>query len=246
MYGRPVTPTPREPQTLDEELLSAEWPQVVTELTDEQRVERISAEVEMAFRALAPVEDGITVFGSARRGPGTDEYERTRELTRRLAGEVGATVLTGGGPGLMEAANRGAREGGGRSVGLTIDLPFERGGNAYLDLEVAFHYFFVRKVSFVRYSNAFVAMPGGLGTLDELCEVLCLVQTEKIRRYPIVLYGTEFWCGLVDWLRDRVVADGLMSPEDMDLFTVTDELDEVVRICAEACALRRRTGESAG
>lgn len=237
-----MTPTPREPKTADEELLSAEWPQVVTELTDEQRVERISAEVEMAFRALAHIDDGITVFGSARRGPGTAEYERTCELTRRLASEAKATVLTGGGPGLMEAANRGAREGGGRSVGLTIDLPFERGGNPYLDLEVEFHYFFVRKVSFVRYSNAFVAMPGGLGTLDELFEVLCLVQTEKIRRYPIVLYGTDFWCGLVDWLRDRVVADGLMSPEDMDLFVVTDDLDEVVRICAEACALRRRDG----
>jgi uncharacterized protein (TIGR00730 family) len=237
-----VTPTPREPQTPDEELLSAEWPQVVTELTDEQRVARISAEVEMAFRALAHINDGITVFGSARRGPGTDEYERTRELGRRLATEANATVLTGGGPGVMEAANRGAHEGGGRSVGLTIDLPFERGGNPYLDLEVEFHYFFVRKVSFVRYSNAFVAMPGGLGTLDELFEVLCLVQTEKIRRYPIVLYGTDFWCGLVDWLRDRVVADGLMSPQDMDLFVVTDDLDEVVRICAEACALRRVDG----
>lgn len=237
-----MSPTPREPQTADEELLSAEWPQVVTELTDEQRVERIAAETDRAFRALAHIHDGITVFGSARRGPGTEEYERTRELGRRLATEADATVLTGGGPGLMEAANRGAHEGGGRSVGLTIDLPFERGGNPYLDLEVEFHYFFVRKVSFVRYSNAFVAMPGGLGTLDELFEVLCLVQTEKIRRYPIVLYGTEFWCGLVDWLRDRVVAEGLMSPEDMDLFVVTDDLGEVVRICAEACALRRPDG----
>lgn len=237
-----MTPTPREPQTPDEELLSAGWPQVVAELTDEQRVDRIAAETDRAFRALAPIHDGITVFGSARRGPGTDEYERTRELGRRLATEARATVLTGGGPGLMEAANRGAREGGGRSVGLTIDLPFERGGNAYLDLEVEFHYFFVRKVSFVRYSNAFVAMPGGLGTLDELFEVLCLVQTEKIRRYPVVLYGAAFWCGLVDWLRDRVVADRLMSPEDMDLFVVTDDLGEVVRICTEACALRRPDG----
>ncbi len=240
-----MTPAPREPQTPDEELLSAEWPQVVTELTDAQRVERISAEVERAFAALGHITGGITVFGSARRGPGTDEYERTRELGRRLATEAACTVLTGGGPGLMEAANRGAREAGGGSVGLTIDLPFERGGNDYLDLEVPFHYFFVRKVSFVRYSNAFVAMPGGLGTLDELFEVLCLVQTEKIRRYPVVLYGTAFWAGLVDWLRERVIADGLMSPEDEDLFTVTDDLDQVVRICAEACALRRG-GNAAG
>ncbi len=238
-YGRRVTPTPREPQTPDEELLSAEWPQVVTELTDDQRVERISAEVDMAFRALSHVHDGITVFGSARQGPGTETYETTRELTRRLVTEANATVITGGGPGIMEAANRGAHEHGGRSVGLTIDLPFERGGNPYLDLEVEFHYFFVRKVSFVRYSNAFVAMPGGLGTLDELFEVLCLVQTEKIRRYPVVLYGTTFWSGLVDWLRERVLAEGLMSPGDLDLFVVTDDLDEVVEICSAACALRR-------
>jgi uncharacterized protein (TIGR00730 family) len=237
-----VSLTPRDPQTLDEELLSAEWPQVTTELTDAQRVERISAEVEMAFATLGHITDGITVFGSARRGPGTEAYEQTRELGRRLAADADCTVLTGGGPGLMEAANRGAHEAEGRSVGLTIDLPFERGGNDYLDLEVPFHYFFVRKVSFVRYSNAFVAMPGGLGTLDELFEVLCLVQTEKIRRYPVVLYGTAFWAGLVAWLRERVIADGLMSPADEDLFTVTDDLDEVVRICADACALRRADG----
>ncbi|MGX6448257.1 LOG family protein [Patulibacter sp. S7RM1-6] len=236
-----MTSTPRRPDSPDEELLSAEWPQVRTELTDPERVERIGRELTRAFDALRGIRDGITVFGSARTGPGSAEYEAARELARRLAAEADATVITGGGPGVMEAANRGAQEGGGRAVGLLIDLPFETGANPYLDVEVPFHYFFTRKVSFVRYSNAFVAMPGGYGTLDELFEVLCLVQTEKIRRYPVVLLGTAFWGGLVAWVRERLLGDGLISPGDEDLFRVTDDLDEVVAICADAN--RRRHGE---
>lgn len=230
-----MTSTPRRPESPDEEILSAEWPDVRTELTDPERVERIGRELTRAFELLADVRDGITVFGSARTGPGSPEYEAARELSRRLAAEAGATVITGGGPGVMEAANRGAQEGGGRAVGLLIDLPFETGSNGYLDLEVPFHYFFTRKVSFVRYSNAFVAMPGGYGTLDELFEVLCLVQTKKIRRYPVVLYGTAFWGGLVAWLRERLLADGLISPGDEELFVVTDDMDEIVAICTDAC-----------
>jgi uncharacterized protein (TIGR00730 family) len=237
-----VTDEPRRAESPDEELLSAEWPQVTTELTDPERVERISRELERAFGALADVRRGVTVFGSARLGPDTPEYATARELTRRLATEARASVITGGGPGIMEAANRGAHEGTARSIGLLIDLPFETGANPYVELAVPFHYFFTRKVSFVRYSDAFVAMPGGFGTLDELFEVLCLVQTKKIRRYPVVLVGTAFWGGLVDWIRGRLLADGLISPGDEDLLTVTDDLDEVVRICCEACDLR--SGES--
>lgn len=233
-----MTDSARRPGSPDEELLSAEWSAVETELTDPQRVDRISDELTMAFSALADVRRGITVFGSARLGEGTPEYELARTLARRLATEARASVLTGGGPGVMEGANRGAHEGDVRSIGLLIDLPFETGANPYVELAVPFHYFFTRKVSFVRYSDAFVAMPGGFGTLDELFEVLCLVQTKKIRWYPIVLVGTAYWGGLVDWIRERVLAEGLISPGDEDLITLTDDLDEVVRICAAACDLR--------
>lgn len=233
-----MTDSARRPGSADEELLSAEWSAVETELTDPERVDRISDELTAAFAALADVRRGITVFGSARLGEGTPEYELARTLARRLATEARASVITGGGPGVMEGANRGAHEGDARSIGLLIDLPFETGANPYVELAVPFHYFFTRKVSFVRYSDAFVAMPGGFGTLDELFEVLCLVQTKKIRWYPIVLVGTAYWGGLVDWIRERVLAEGLISPGDEDLITLTDDLDEVVRICAAACDLR--------
>lgn len=232
----------RRPGSADEELLSAEWAAVETELTDPQRIDRIAAELEMAFRTLADVRRGVTIFGSARIKEGTEEYELARTLARRLATEARAAVLTGGGPGIMEAANRGAHEGSARSIGLLIDLPFETGANPYVELAVPFHYFFTRKVSFVRYSDAFVAMPGGFGTLDELFEVLCLVQTKKIRRYPVVLVGTAYWGGLVGWIRERVLGEGLISPGDEDLITCTDDLDEVVRICNAAADLRSGTG----
>lgn len=233
-----MTEPARRPESADEELLSAEWSEVENELTDPQRIDRIAAELDMAFRVMGDVRRGITVFGSARLGEGTPEYELARTLSRRLATEAQASVITGGGPGIMEGANRGAHEGDARSIGLLIDLPFETGSNPYVELEVPFHYFFTRKVSFVRYSDAFVAMPGGFGTLDELFEVLCLVQTKKIRWYPVVLVGTAYWGGLVEWIRERVLADGLISPGDEDLITCTDDLDEVVRICREACDLR--------
>jgi uncharacterized protein (TIGR00730 family) len=233
-----VSDASRRADSPDEELLSAEWPAVTTELTDPQRVDRISRELTRAFDALADVRRGVTVFGSARLGEGTPEYATARELARRLATEAQSAVITGGGPGIMEAANRGASEGTARSIGLLIDLPFETGANPYVELAVPFHYFFTRKVSFVRYSDAFVAMPGGFGTMDELFEVLTLVQTHKIRRYPVVLVGTRFWGGLADWIRETLLAGGLISPGDEDLLTVTDDLDEVVDICCEACDLR--------
>jgi len=238
----PETRPPHPPENLDEELLNADLREVAQELSDDERLDRIRAELDRSFRALRDVRRGVTVFGSARLGPGTPQYEATRELGRRLAVDARATVITGGGPGLMEAANRGAAEAGGRTVGLLIDLPFETHGNEFLDLAVEFHYFFTRKVSFVRYSGAFVATPGGYGTMDELFEVLCLVQTQKIRRYPVVLWGVDYWSGLVAWLRERMMADGLISPADDRLFRLTDDVDEVVEICRAAADVREAGG----
>ncbi|MGE4426531.1 MAG: TIGR00730 family Rossman fold protein [Solirubrobacteraceae bacterium] len=236
----------RRPKTRDEELLAAEWWAVRTELTDAERIARIADELARSFAALQPVRGtGVTVFGSARVPEDDPLYATARTIGSRLVQEAGATVVTGGGPGLMEAANRGAREGGGRSVGLLIELPFEEQGNRYLDLPVQFHYFFTRKVCFVRYSSAFVAMPGGFGTLDELFETLCLVQTRKIRHAPVVLVGSEFWGGLVAWVRERLLAGGMISPGDEDRLHVTDDLDEVVELAAAAVAERRDAPEEA-
>jgi uncharacterized protein (TIGR00730 family) len=175
----------------------------------------------------------VSVFGSARTAEGTPEYDLAREVGRRL-GAVGFAVITGGGPGAMEAANRGAHEAGTRSIGLKIDLPFEQDLNTYLDVPLDFHYFFVRKIMFVRYASAFVVLPGGFGTLDELFEALCLIQTDKIRSFPVLLMGTDYWSGLVDWLRDRAVADGMISPGDLDLFELTDDVDRVVERVRQA------------
>ena len=219
----------RRPATPDEELIGAQEEAVVSELTDAQRVERMAAELTMGFRELEGLHRAVSVFGSARTGPGTPEYAIARELGRRL-GEAGFAVITGGGPGAMEAANCGARDAGAMSIGLNIDLPFEQGfARACVDRSLDFHYFFCRKVMFVRYANAFVVLPGGYGTLDELCEALCLIQTQKIRSFPVILVGSAYWSGLVDWLRERVAADGNIDLGDLDLLHVTDDLDAVVR-----------------
>ena len=200
----------------------------------------MSAELDRGFDALRSVRRGVAVFGSARTAESAPGYALARSVGRAL-GEAGFSVITGGGPGAMEAANRGARDAGAMSVGLTIDLPFEQDHPDYVDLEVDFHYFFARKVMFVRYSSAFVVLPGGYGTLDELFEALTLIQTGKIRFFPVVLVGTEYWCGLVDWLRDRMLAAGNISPEDVDILQVTDSVDEVVAICESA--VHRQWGE---
>lgn len=201
---------------------------VAHEITDATRVERMAAELEMGFRELADVHRAVSVFGSARTAPGSREYELAREVGRRL-GDAGFAVITGGGPGAMEAANRGAREAAALSIGLNIDLPFEQGhAQRWVDRSLDFHYFFCRKVMFVRYANAFVVLPGGYGTFDELFEALCLIQTEKIHSFPVILVGTAYWSGLVDWLRDAAAAEGKISPEDLDLLHVTDDLDLVV------------------
>ena len=205
--------------------------------TDPWRVLRIQAEFVEGFGALATLGPAISVFGSARIGEAHTEYERARSVGRRLA-EAGYAVITGGGPGVMAAANRGAREAGGASVGLGIELPFEQGLNEYVDLGINFRYFFVRKTMFVKYSSGFVVMPGGFGTLDEMFEALTLVQTRKITSFPIVLVGRDHWVGLVDWVQARLADEGFIGPEDRDLVDVTDDPAEVVRIIQEAGAAR--------
>jgi uncharacterized protein (TIGR00730 family) len=224
----------RIPRTSDEEILGAESRIVESELREAERLQRIHDELDHAFAAMADVRRGVSVFGSARMPPGHAYYETAREIGRCL-GERGMQVITGGGPGCMEAANRGARDAGALSVGLNIELPFEQAPNAYLDISLDFHYFFTRKVVFVRFSNAFVVVPGGFGTLDELFEALVLVQTHKIGPFPVVLVGSAFWGPMVDWLRDRLVGEGMIAADDVELFSVTDDPAEVCRIvCASA------------
>ena len=227
----------RRPTSTDEEVLAAQIPVVQHLVTDEERVERMQNELRMGFDALRGVRRGVSVFGSARTGPGTAEYDLARDVGRRLA-EAGFAVITGGGPGAMEGANRGAHEAGGRSIGLNIELPFEQYANDYVDVSLEFHYFFTRKVMFVRYANGFVVLPGGFGTLDEVFEALTLIQTSKVREFPVVLVGSAYWGGLVDWLRERTLADGMISPEDLGLVRVCDDLDEVVE-CIRQGAVRQ-------
>ncbi len=187
----------------------------------------------MGFASLADLEAAVSVFGSARTREASPEYELGVEMGRRL-GRAGLAVITGGGPGVMEAANRGAQEAGAPSVGLTIDLPFEVGANRYLDRAVPFHYFFCRKVMFVRYASALVALPGGFGTLDELFEALTLIQTGKIRDFPVLLVGTEFWTGLLDWMGEQLVGGNKINASDLDLVHMTDDLDRVVEYVQRA------------
>jgi uncharacterized protein (TIGR00730 family) len=214
------------PVTLDEELIGAEEAALLSTLTDAARVERIRDEIEEGFRALAHVGAAASFFGSARTPQDDPEYALARE-TARLVGDSGMAVITGGGPGVMEAANRGAKDAGALSIGLGIELPFEQGMNGHLDVGLEFHYFFARKIMFVRYASGFVVFPGGFGTLDELFESLTLIQTGKIRNFPIILVGTDYWCDLFEWLRDRLLGEGKISPGDLDLVTVTDDPIEV-------------------
>jgi uncharacterized protein (TIGR00730 family) len=200
--------------------------------TDPWRALRILAEFVEGFDAMAAVGPAVTVFGSARAPAGSPGYELARAIGRQLA-EAGYAVITGGGPGVMEAANRGCREAGGLSVGCNIELPAEQGVNPYVDLGVEFRYFFVRKVMFVKYADAFVILPGGFGTLDELFEALTLIQTDKVRHFPVILVGTDYWRGLLDWVRSQPMAVGAVGPLDLELLVVTDDPAEVVRIITE-------------
>ena len=230
-------PDLRRAESLDEELLEAETVDVETYLTDARRIERIDEELRTGFASLAHVGKAVSVFGSARTPPGHPEYEHARAAGRKL-GEAGFAIITGGGPGVMEAANRGAKEAGVASNGLDIELPHEQFQNRWVDLPLTFHYFFTRKVMFVRYASAFVVFPGGFGTLDELFEAATLRQTGKIRHFPIVLVGRDYWQGLVDWLAGPVLAGGKIAAQDVERLQVTDDLDEVYAI-VEAAEHRR-------
>ena len=193
--------------------------------TDPWRVLRIMGEFIEGFDVLASVEKGVSFFGSARTGPDDPMYQAAQETARLLA-EAGYDIITGAGPGVMEAANKGAKLGGGRSIGCNIELPFEQGTNPYVDTVVNFRYFFVRKTMFVKYSNAYIIFPGGFGTLDELFEALTLIQTGKINQFPVILFGRHYWAGLVRWLSARALGERKISPSDMDLFLLTDDPQE--------------------
>jgi uncharacterized protein (TIGR00730 family) len=220
---------PRHPASLDEELLEAETTAILSELSDAQRVLRIQDELRAGFTTLKHIGKAVSIFGSARTPRDHPRYQAAREMARTL-GHHGFAIITGGGPGVMEAANRGAREAGVPSVGLGIDLPGEQGLNEYVDVPLNFHYFFARKVMFVRYASGFVVYPGGFGTLDELFEAATLRQTEKIRYFPIVLVGTDYWSGLVDWLRGSVLEAGNIGPADVSTLEVCDNAADVRHI----------------
>ena len=228
--------TRRDGRTEDQDLLERRDTGFLD--SDPWRVLRISAEFVEGFDALAEIPRAISVFGSARIGEDDPGYAAARELGGALARE-GFAVITGGGPGVMEAANRGCQEAGGLSVGCNIELPFEQDMNAYIDLGIDFRYFFVRKTMFVKYADGFVVFPGGYGTLDELFEALTLIQTGKVQHFPVVLFGSEYWGKLVDWLRDPVLAGGKVSPDDLDLFHLSDDPEEVVAYLTKAMAQRR-------
>jgi len=211
-------------RTEDERLLQAAVREAFVE-TDTWRVLRIMGEFVEGFEALAGLGPAVTLFGSARIKPGDPMHEAAVEVGR-LLGEAGFAVITGGGPGIMEAGNKGAREAGATSVGLNIELPFEQHVNPYVDLEVDFRYFFVRKVMLVKYSGAFVIFPGGFGTIDELFEALTLIQTGKVRNFPVVLFGSAYWRGLLDWLKNTMLEGGKIAPADLGLLTLTDSPEE--------------------
>ena len=226
--------SPRMTVTEDERLLS----QVPRERraftkTDSWRVLRIMGEFVEGFDTLSDVYSAVTVFGSARTPPDDPYYEQAVETARLLAQE-GFPIITGGGPGIMEAANRGCQEGNGLSIGCNIELPFEQGLNPYVERAINFRYFFVRKTMFVKYSTGFIVFPGGYGTMDELFEALTLIQTGKVKHFPVVLFGRAYWQGLVEWLRDRVAGEGKVATTDLELFTITDSPREAVAIVRQA------------
>jgi uncharacterized protein (TIGR00730 family) len=201
--------------------------------TDPWRVMRIQSEFVEGFGMLAELGKAITVFGSARTAPGDPFYAKAELLGRRLS-EAGYAVITGGGPGIMEAANKGCHDAGGVSVGLGIELPFEQSMNDWVDLGMVFRYFFARKTCFLKYSIGYVGMPGGYGTLDEIFEAVTMIQTGKITSFPLVLFGTDYWTPMLAWLRDTLLEDGMVNHEDLDLFSLTDDVDEAVEIIGEA------------
>ncbi len=224
----------RTPVTEDERLLA----QVPRERrafvkTDSWRVLRVMGEFVEGFDTLSDVYNAVTVFGSARSTPDDPYYDKAVETARMLA-EEGFPIITGGGPGIMEAANRGAQEGNGLSIGCNIELPFEQGLNPYVERSINFRYFFVRKTMFVKYSTAFIVFPGGYGTMDELFEALTLIQTGKVSNFPVILFGAQYWAGLAEWLRERVAGEGKIASTDLRLFTITDSPREAVATVRQA------------
>ena len=224
--------------TEDEQLLESPpplRPEQIFLKSDSWRVLRIMGEFVWGFDNLADVSDGVTIFGSART-PATDPHYVKAVQTAMLLAQAGIPVITGGGPGIMEAANRGAKEGHGLSIGCNIELPFEQGSNAYLSRSLNFKFFFVRKRMFVKYATAFIVFPGGYGTLDELFEALTLIQTGKVKHFPVILFGSAYWAGLIDWLTRTVAEERKINPTDLHLFRVTDDPAEAARIVIEARA----------
>jgi uncharacterized protein (TIGR00730 family) len=217
----------RAPSTADEEIIYAESGGVVSVRSEAERLRRIEHELALGFSELSQIGPAICVFGSARIREGAPEYLLAREMGRAI-GEAGFAVITGGGPGLMEAANRGAQDAGALSVGLNIELPHEQALNPYVDLGIEFHYFFTRKLMFVRYSDAFVVFPGGFGTLDELFEALTLIQTGKAVDHPVVLQGSIFWSGLMEWIGDFPLSQGMLTRGDLAQAEVADEVPDVM------------------
>ncbi|MFL6094740.1 MAG: TIGR00730 family Rossman fold protein [Blastococcus sp.] len=232
-----------EGSTTDQRLLDRRGPSDWVH-TDPWRVLRIQSEFVEGFGLLAELPRAVSVFGSARTPREHPHYKAGVAIGAALA-EAGYAVITGGGPGAMEAANRGASEAGGLSVGLGIELPFEQDLNEWVDVGIAFRYFFVRKTMFVKYAQAFVILPGGFGTLDELFEALTLVQTRKVTRFPVILFGSEYWAGLISWVRGTLTETGTINAADLELITVTDDLDEVLAVIQAADA-GRRAGDGGG
>ncbi len=206
--------------------------------TDTWRVFRIMGEFVEGFETLADVGQAVTLFGSARAQPGHPQYEQAVAVAR-LLGEAGFDIITGGGPGIMEAGNRGAQKAGARSIGLNIELPFEQGTNPFVELAVDFHYFFIRKMMFVKYAQAFVIFPGGFGTMDELFEALTLIQTGKIQNFPVVLFGSDYWSGLLDWLKGTMLAEGKIAGADLDLLWISDSPEATRDLIVRAVNERR-------
>jgi hypothetical protein len=198
-------------------------------INESWRVFRIMAEFVEGIETLSDVNNAVTIFGSARVKPDDIYYQKTENLTRLLV-QNGFSVITGGGGGIMEAANKGAGEAGGKSVGMNIQLPFEQKPNSYANINIHYKYFFIRKVMFVKYAVAYVILPGGFGTMDELFEALTLIQTKKIKSFPLILMGSNYWNGLLDWLKKTMLAEGKISPADLDLIQVVDEPEEVVKL----------------
>jgi uncharacterized protein (TIGR00730 family) len=225
-----------QPRTADEEIIQAQTP-AAAELDDAERLTRINAEFARGFELLRDCGCAVSIFGSARVREGSDAYDSAR-ATGKLFAEAGWAVVTGGGPGVMEAANRGCREGGGLSVGFNIELPHEQRSNPYLDVSLSFHHFYARKTMFVKAAEGFVVFPGGFGTADELFESLTLIQTGKVLHFPVILFGNAYWSPLLAWVDDRLLPDGMVSPEDLELLMVTDDTAQAVKLVLD-CYERR-------